>query len=157
MKYPILSGIFAVLTAISASAVEYIHNGRFLDLEYSAPVHRHVLQPHWQTAPHAYSAFKLLKDVEADVAKSHLNIKCLKAPQDGYQQLFLDTEFIAVPHSPVKITWRARGNGKIGAGELSPPTSPNTIMPAPGANLVACWCRSATSAGRMARYPHPSI
>ena len=114
MKHTTGLTILAVLTVITASATEYIHNGRFLDLEYRAEVHRHILQPHWRTAPHAYSAFRLLKDVEADVAKSHLNIKCLKAPQEGYQQLFLDTDFIAVPHSPVKITWRARGNGKIG-------------------------------------------
>ncbi len=114
MKHSILFAICAVFTAITASAVEYVHNGRFLDLEYSAQVHRNSLQPYWRTAPHAYSAFKLLKDVEADVAKSHLNIKCLKAPQDGYQQLFLDTDFVAIPHSPLTITWRARGNGKIG-------------------------------------------
>ncbi len=114
MKQTFLSAILAMLTVITASAMEYIHNGRFLELEYSAQVHRHIVQPYWQTAPHAYSAFKLLKDVEADVAKSHLNIKCLKAPQDGYQQFFLDTDFIAVPHSPVRITWRARGDGKIG-------------------------------------------
>ena len=119
MKRTILSAILAMLTAITASAMEYIHNGRFLELEYSAQVHRHIVQPYWQTAPHAYSAFKLLKDVEADVAKSHLNIKCLKAPQDGYQQFFLDTDFIAVPHSPVRITWRARGDGKIGAYVLN--------------------------------------
>ena len=98
-----------------ASAMEYIHNGSFLDVEYQTQLHRHQVQPYWQTSPKAYSAFKLLKDVEADVAKSHLNVKCLKAPQAGYDQLFLDTEFVAVPHSPVKISWRARGNGQIGA------------------------------------------
>ena len=114
MKHNAFLTIFMVLSAFASSAMEYIHNGRFLDVEYNAQAHRHLVQPYWQTAPHAYSAFKLLKDVEADVAKSHLSIKCLKAPQEGYQQLFLDTDFIAVPHSPVKITWRARGDGQIG-------------------------------------------
>ena len=102
-----------LLSGISLFAAEYIHNGTFLDIDYDAKVHRHIIQPIWRVHPRIYSACKLLKDVEADVAKSHLNIKCLKAPAGGFQTMTLETDFVSVPHSPLKITWRARGNGKL--------------------------------------------
>ena len=107
--------LLALLCALSLSGAEYLHNGRFLGLNYRSDLHRHRFQPHWQMTEHSYSAYRLMKDVEADVAKSHLNVKCTKEPRVGYAHLNLDASFVAIPHSPVRISFRARGNGKISA------------------------------------------
>ncbi len=108
---------FAILLVLSLPllSAEYLHNGRFLGLDYRSDLHRHRFQPHWEMTPHSYSAYRLMKDVEADVAKSHLNIKCVKPPKVGYSRLNLDAAFIAIPHAPVRISFRARGSGKISA------------------------------------------
>ena len=116
--------LFSLFVVLLASGAEFIHNGRFLDIDYRADLNRDKVQPNWRTSPRAYSPFRLLKDVEADVANSHLKVKCQTAPQGGYKNLVLDTDFIAIPHSPVKISWRARGNGKIGAPEATAKSAP---------------------------------
>ena len=110
-----LTFLFICLLAVTLPAFEYLHNGRFLGLDYKASLHRHKLQPHWEMTQHSYSAFRLLKDVEADVAHAHLNIKCDRPPQVGYDKLLLDADFTAVPHSPVRITFQARGDGQVSA------------------------------------------
>lgn len=98
-----------------AFSEEYIYNGRFLGMEYRADLHRQKVQPYWQTYRTAYGAFRLVKDVEADVAQSYLNVKSLKEPKEGYKTLWLATDFVAIPHAPVRIQFRARGKGRIEA------------------------------------------
>ena len=68
--------LLALLAVFSLSAAEYIHNGKFLDIDYAPQVQRDKLQPYWTMTPHSYSAYQLVKDVEADAARSHIKVLC---------------------------------------------------------------------------------
>ena len=108
--------IFSVLlTALSLSAAEYIHNGKFLDIDYVPQVQRAKLQPYWTMTPHSYSSYQLVKDVEADSANSHIKVLCPRPPKVTYKKLILMSELVALPDQPAKVSFRARGDGQVAA------------------------------------------
>ena len=77
----VAAGLFA---GTVLSGMEYVHNGSFIGIDYLASRHRDNLQPHWYMTPHSYSAYSLVKDVEADAARAHVKIRCIKAPKVTY-------------------------------------------------------------------------
>ena len=108
--------LLCILLAVSSlPSMEYIHNGKFLNIDYAPQVQRSNIQPYWTITPNSYSACKLVKDVEADSANSHIKIQCPRPPKVTYKKLNLMSELIALPAQPAKVSFRARGNGKIAA------------------------------------------
>jgi len=105
---------FAVFFAGTVlSGMEYVHNGSFIGIDYLASRHRDNLQPHWYMTPHSYSAYSLVKDVEADAARAHIKIRCIKVPKVTYPKLNLFTDLVAIPEKKASVTFRARGTGQI--------------------------------------------
>ena len=71
--------LFCLLaTASVLTAAEYIHNGKFVDIEYAPEVQRAKLQPYWTLTPNSYSSFKLVKDVEAGAVMGGVPARRLK-------------------------------------------------------------------------------
>ena len=104
-----------LLCALVSSGAEYIRNGSFTGIEYAPEVQRHKLQPGWTLTPNTYHAFKLVKDVEADAVRAHIKVQTPGKPALGYDQLRLMAELSALPDKPAKVSFRARGDGKIAA------------------------------------------
>jgi len=108
--------LFCLLaTASVLTAAEYIHNGKFVDIEYAPEVQRAKLQPYWTLTPNSYSSFKLVKDVEADAVRAHIKVLCPRPPKVTYKRLNLISELIALPDQAAKVSFRARGDGQIAA------------------------------------------
>ena len=98
---------------VSLTGMEYVPNGSFIGIDYLASRHRDRLQPNWYMTPHSYSAYSLVKDVEADAARAHVKIRCVKAPKVTYPKLNLFCDLVALPAQKAKVSFRARGNGQI--------------------------------------------
>ncbi len=108
--------LFCLLAAVSVlTGAEYIHNGKFLDIDYAPEVQRAKLQPYWTMTPNSYSAFKLVKDVEADSVNSHVKVLCPRPPKVTYKRLNLISELVSLPDQAAKVSFRARGDGQVAA------------------------------------------